>query len=358
MQSSSAKYYPRVDHLRFCAAFLVFTWHSFHLGGEQIPWLSAPSFFAMSVLEEGLTGVSLFLTLSGFIFALLCEGQSVKYGPFIRNRALRVLPLLLVWIYVAYHLNPVPAADMLLMGLGIDKGKFPHVSWTVIVEFQLYLLFPFILRFYREHGTKYLVGLLVVCMLFRTIVWFTTGSVRELAYGTIFGRMDQFVFGMLGASLLRRHGARLAKPFIFPAVLLTWLAIYHVFDRLGGFFASAEWAMWIWIPTVEGAFYSLLAVTYVAFPWHGSRLLGRVFAWLGTVSYSFYLGHLPIVYLCFDHAQKLGFEFSSPARVVAFALVLVLPVVVGFSALTYYVIERPFLSLRRTYFVKGASESA
>lgn len=83
MKSSNSVYLPRLDHLRFLAAMLVFTWHTIH-DAEAVPFAAVPSFFPLSLFEEGHTGVSFFLTLSGFILAALCTDRTVLYGAFIR----------------------------------------------------------------------------------------------------------------------------------------------------------------------------------------------------------------------------------------------------------------------------------
>jgi peptidoglycan/LPS O-acetylase OafA/YrhL len=69
---------------------------------------------------------------------------------------------------------------------------------------------------------------------------------------------------------------------------------------------------------------------------------------LGTISYSIYLLH----FLCIVELPR-WFPFDPGGRpnlaAVVYALKYVLPAVLPMAALTYYVVERPFLKLRVSY---------
>lgn len=352
MQSSSATYIPRLDHLRFVAVLLVFGWHAIHMN-SVIPFDWVPPLFAFSIFEEGHTGVSLFLTLSGFVFASLCHGREVAYWPFLRNRVLRVAPLFIIWTLLNWQLMR-PAADHLFaILLGVQNQEFPGPGWTVLVEFQLYFAFPFFLKFSERYGAKYLVGVLLVALGLRAGSWLVTRNIQFVAYWSALGRVDQFVCGMLGYRLFRRYGKIVGNPVLFVGVLTLWLFFYHWFNRLGGYYFSATRprgsSLWIYLPTLEGVSYGVLTASYLALPFRGIPLLGRAAAWLGSVSYSVYLCHAGFVQGAFSAATSLGLHIDNRPRVVLFSYGAVLPLVVAFSALTYYVVEVPFLRMRQPY---------
>ena len=101
MRSSEGLYFSRLDHVRAVAAFLVFFWHYAHLW-VPTSYSPPPEFFMMSVLEEGYTGVALFFTLSGYLFAKILDGRQVILTAFFWNRFIRLAPLLTaVMIYCA-----------------------------------------------------------------------------------------------------------------------------------------------------------------------------------------------------------------------------------------------------------------
>jgi peptidoglycan/LPS O-acetylase OafA/YrhL len=372
VHSSSATYVPRLDHLRFFAVLLVLGWHSIHANGA-IPFNFVPSFFALSIFEEGHTGVSLFLTLSGFIFARLCDGHGVIYSSFIRNRLLRVAPLLIVWTLVNYPLSQLPPERMLAMlVLLTTRGDFPGLGWTALIEVQLYFVFPFLLRFSHWYGPKYLLGIVLVALMLRTGVWMTTGTlpvglvttsaVQLIAYWTAVGRVDEFVLGMLGFEVSRRWGRQIGHPLVMLALCTGWLFICHRMNLLGGYYFSPATPqgqmLWIYFPTLEGLFYGLITASYLNLPLPRIQITSRFFAWLGTLSYSAYLNHWMIVQGCFLWAPRFGLMLASPVQIIAFTCCVVLPLVIACSALTYYVIEMPFLRLRTQYLTTPAPTPA
>ena len=76
MKSSTGQYFIALDHIRAVAALLVFIWHFSHAAsGYPVPFEFTPSFFPLAIFDEGHTGVALFMTLSGYLFAKLLDGK-------------------------------------------------------------------------------------------------------------------------------------------------------------------------------------------------------------------------------------------------------------------------------------------
>ena len=95
MKSSSGQYFQSLDHVRAIAVFTIFVWHFIHFDNGQ---LASPLVFPFSFFTEGHTGVAIFMTLSGYLFAKLLDGKRFNYFAFLRNRFLRLAPLLIVYI--------------------------------------------------------------------------------------------------------------------------------------------------------------------------------------------------------------------------------------------------------------------
>src|SRR5688500_5770729 len=98
--SANVGYVAAVDHIRGVAALLMILYH----GYQQVEskWFERGSNPLESLLIEGHTAVAMFMVLSGFIFtygALTAAGadpgpdRDIRYGAFIRNRLLRILPM-------------------------------------------------------------------------------------------------------------------------------------------------------------------------------------------------------------------------------------------------------------------------
>jgi peptidoglycan/LPS O-acetylase OafA/YrhL len=104
MRSTDGIYYSRLDHVRAVAAYLVFVWHFLHMTPQfPVPYASQPV-FPFALLDEGHTGVALFMTLSGNLFAKLTGDHRIDFPCFLWSRAVRLGPLLVVviaaWILI------------------------------------------------------------------------------------------------------------------------------------------------------------------------------------------------------------------------------------------------------------------
>ncbi|MBN9462316.1 MAG: acyltransferase [Burkholderiales bacterium] len=353
MESSTAKYYSRLDHLRFIAALLVLVWHSIHFQNVA-PTSYVPTFWPLSILEEGHTGVALFMTLSGFIFHALCRNRKIIYLEFIRNRILRIAPLFLVWtLYLFYTENIDPTKLAVAMLALLNRDVVPGVGWTIIVEFQFYLIFPFLLSFSLRYGIRYLIALVVLAMLFRLGTWYTQGSVQVLAYWTIFGRIDQFLMGMIGSELFFRYPRQIGRLRVLISLLVAWIVLYQRFNSLGGFYNHSGYpspsSIWVYFPTLEGIFYSLIAASYMALDRKIPRLVDKCLSWLGTLSFSFYLNHLLVIAVCLKLCADVGWSVKGFEQGLLFCFLVVLPCLTVLSAFTYRLIELPFLAMRRNY---------
>lgn len=353
LKSHAAPYFPRLDHLRFIAALMVLFWHSLHYG-NAVPASVVPTLRVLSLFEEGHTGVALFITLSGFLFAALTDGKDVEYLPFVRSRLLRIAPLFVLWTLVTFHTTDVQPERLLAVLLSLlDRGSYPHAGWTVLVEFQIYLIFPFLLRFSRIYGLRYLVGVVAIAALIRCGAFLVKGSAQHLGYWTVFGRIDQFIAGMLWFVAYKRFSRLLGSWLVFPAGTTLLVLLYHEFNRRGGYYHymgnSAGSPVWIYLPTLEGIGYGFVISSYLAWRVKVPRVIDRSLAWLGSLSYSLYLNHQLLIGACFTLAARRGIVLQSMEQFTVFTLLVILPVLLATSTLTYYVIEVPFLKLRRAY---------
>lgn len=353
MESSTAKYYPRLDHLRFVAAMLVLAWHSLHYQ-NIVPTAYVPGFWPLSILEEGHTGVALFMTLSGFIFYALCRNREISYFEFLRNRILRIAPLFVVWTLFLFYTNTVDSTKLIVAILALlNQDAVPGAGWTIIVEFQFYVIFPFLLSFVGRYGIRYLAGLILLAGLLRWGVWYTQDTVQKLAYWTIFGRIDQFLMGMVGCELFFRYPRQIGRLPILLLLVTVWLVVFHRFNALGGFYNHTTYpstsSIWVYLPTLEGGFYALISASYLALDRVIPKILDRLLSWLGTLSFSFYLNHQFVIAVCLKLCIAAGWNVAGFGQGLFFCFLVVLPCVIAVSAVTYGIIERPFLLLRRTY---------
>lgn len=363
MQSDQTPYLSRLDHLRFLAAALVVLFHFFHTYVGDLRSGNA----LVSLIDEGHTGIALFMVLSGFILTVIAGDKTIHYAGFIKNRVLRIYPLfvfaVLLQLFIStYNDHRNYGFLQLLSWLMPFRSETVPLSpyfvqlWTIWVECQFYLLFPFLLQLSRRLGPSYLGWWLLLLTVVRAMVWLSAGSVRFLAYETIFGRLDQFIVGMLLARLwLGQPGARMGGK--NPALLLLpglgVLLATHLFSRRVGF-SNIDSAWWIFWPPVE-------ALVWAAFVWvylqvRAPRALagvadrmGQALTSLGAMSFSLYVMHNLVIHAVNRHVMPHVQAWLAPPYHLVLGAAATFVLLVPLAALTWKVIEKPFLSFRTPY---------
>lgn len=394
--SSGAGEIRELDGVRAVAALSIVIFHTLlYLRIEQLPASQAISnawyYFSM--------GVQLFFVLSGFLLfrpyarALLSGAELPSWARFYQRRALRILPV--YWVALAVMLvTQIRSAGQPLWAnalthIGLIHDSFPRFNrdldgpfWTLAVEVQFYLLLPLIAAGIarvvgRTRSAARLVGaLLGVVALAEGIRWADTllmasvtsdalaqggGAAVRLVLGLATMGMqgknlEVFFLGALCATLyvLGSEQARLGRRTqrrVAWGLLIVGLAISAVAApawELGAavFTPGAHWG-WdiISYPLVVGLSFSALTLGIL---WSGPRLRGLFEAaplrFIGLISYSIYLWHLPIL-------QGTLAPFAPMPVWLRLTCVFVV------SYLSFQLLERPFLRRRQRLHI-GASERA
>jgi peptidoglycan/LPS O-acetylase OafA/YrhL len=348
MQSTSGAYYRGLDHVRALAAFAVYWWHVTHL---YVAPQYVPPVFVLSWFEEGQTGVALFMTLSGYLFAKLADGRDVQIGAFLWNRLCRLAPLF-VAVYLFYALSEGYRAIDLLRGLWWPD-LWPGLSWSLAIELQFYLLFPLLHRWLRPltpaRRCAVLLAVVAACVGVRLATWLATGSVQYLAYSTLVGRADQLLLGMVFFEASKTAWLQRWQRPLFAATVLAVLLFYHWLNLRGGaqdgYPQLSRSAHWIWLPLVEGAAYGLAIACYDGLSRAFTGRLSGAIARIGDLSYSIYMIHsalvLGLLYAVLPDGTPLS--IAIPAGLAFF------PLVVALAHLTHRYIEQPFFRFRRPY---------
>jgi peptidoglycan/LPS O-acetylase OafA/YrhL len=365
LKSENISYLPAVDHLRAFAATLVIYFHSVtFVGNIAIAGTDQKRLIASNVFEalviEGHTGVALFMVLSGFIFTFGCYGTDIRYGRFIKNRFLRTYPLYLFLLLLGvsaypldFNLEKFIQGLLPLANIGLDKlaGEFGTLFWAVAVEWQFYLVFPFILAMVNRNGWTYLVLLIVAFIMFRNIAYTMDPHVNmvKLSYQTIAGRMDQFLVGMIIAIIYRHHfeqNWRWDCLFLIfaPAVLF----VLYQFNILYGW--HLDHYSKVWWPTIEAIVWGGFILGYLSVSRFVPKILGKLLVAVGTITYSMYLCHFMVLMMIMRLGLFPVFEgYSWMLTGVLATTLVVMPAVLVISTISYWAIERPFLSYRGNY---------
>lgn len=365
--SLNRRYIPEIDQLRAFAATLVLLYHGLQLIGARLVhrddfdiakhWIH-PSDPLLAFIEEGHSGVGMFIVLSGFILSLGAVGNRVHYKPFLMARILRIYPMLVVCLLIGVQLTSGYLVRMLTSLLpitargGIDSS-FTTMFWAVAIEFQCYLVFPFLIAFSNQRGSKFLLQLVAAAFVLRTLAVLADGaSPREISYWTVIGRIDQFCIGMVAARLYVHRNLAALRPIWFPAAAGLAVLMLVSFNRAGGWPSVAAWKL-AW-PTIEGAMWACVIVTYIPFGQRLPRWLGWLAAKVGEVSYSTYLLHIPVLAAVNRNYWYLRLTGDGYYDAVLTTLLVAFPALVAIGLLTYYTIERPFMQRRSRYITDEA----
>lgn len=369
MRSPNIRYLVGLDHLRAFAALLIVFYHGLHLlslgprapGGDlaKVWWITDNPLAAL--IEEGHTSVALFMVLSGFVFSVGALGRNIMYGAYLKNRFLRIYPLFVFMTLVAIAAYPGSYSLLAVLQTLLFQGNLPgslnippytSMFWAVGIEFQFYLLFPLLHRFIEREGVRWGLACIALFIAMRLVASVGGSNARDVGYWHLLGRLDQFLIGMLAARAFE-HLRQRALPWglLSTAALGSALVVIMAFNRAGGWPVIALWKF-IW-PTVEASAWALLIVSYTAFASRVPGLISRPLAALGSISYSIYLLHYACV-LFLPRFIPMPVRSDPNWGSQLYVLTVVLPILLPLAALSYYVIERPFLRLRVRYLEEPA----
>ncbi len=364
MRSLNQKYLPAVDELRAIAALLVLFFHGIHHITFQLRFNRAYEFVPLkadnpfeALLFEGNTGVTLFMVLSGFIFTYGSYNKKLKYKPFLINRVLRTYPLFLFLIFFGISLYPNSfdfTAFLQTLFFMSNKAGALHpqtileMVWSLAVEWKFYFLFPLILYFLQKKGIQTLFAILVLFLTFRICAFLLNNGIREVVYWTIFGRLDQFIIGMLIAVLYLHWQVKRIRA-LFILLMATNAILYglFLFNQSGGWSNDDFWL--VFHPLLEGSAWGLFVFGYLNLMTKQFFLYSIFLRYIGQISYSIYLIHFMIIYIMLKQHWFIYLELTPEKSALLTTLCFVLPLTILISSLTYLLIEKPFLEFRVKY---------
>lgn len=353
-----------LDHLRALAIIMVFVYHY----GRIFPhpeWTNTISGF-------GWAGVDLFFVLSGYLiasqlFASLANKGSISLKDFFTRRSFRILPAYFV-VVMLYFLCPflrerealAPLWKYLTFtqNIGLDlrtQGTFSH-AWSLCIEEQFYLLFPFILiglqRFrLMRRGAWLLLFLFISGFAARLFSWYVLVSPhngqddfwvywQEWMYYPTFCRLDGLLFGISIAAVFQyRLGWKLWLEshgnMVLIAAAFASAGVYFLYDEEQTFAASI-----FGFPLVDFvcALLVLAALSPVTFLY---RVSSKRTTKLAALSYAVYLSHKIIIHVSQKEFAKLHIAEDGNLM---FLLCILTSLAAAF--LLNEIVEKPFLKWR------------
>ena len=349
--------FAHIDTLRAVAALLVFL---AHVSERFSPFARARgrglSFPVLArVFKFGRLGVLLFFIISGFVIYASLRGPRAHAGRrFVLTRFFRLYPaywlslavgLLVFWWYRGQTFGPVLIlANATMLPRLLHAPLVLGVYWTLETELAFYALCWALWRGGWLENRRVLVGLvvglsaawLVLCVLFQTHVlpanvptsWkalphhlaiMCWGAFFRVVYdetdgfrAAVAGNAQVWLLAGLGLLLMSLEGP---KGFhVSPGPLLIGPSAYVV--------APVLFALWVAV-------------------W---RVRWGALAWLGRISYSFYLFHLVAAVPLVVWLQRTP-DAAWRGRPLALYMGAAFVLTTALSALVYYTLERPFIAL-------------
>jgi len=353
---SEPKHLPVLDGFRGLAILLVVLSHFLEVGSvvtEETWW--------GRLLLGGFVGVDMFFVLSGFLITgILLDsgmGSARSFGVFYARRALRIFPLYYAalalvflcgpevndspwwhWLY-ASNLGATWKDHWLENPAGFDLGHF----WSLAVEEQFYLLWPFLVAFASR---RTLAWICLACMVIAPAVHFALHfSGNEVgAYVFTPVRLNTLAAGAWLAIAFRNPPRwesvrRMAKPTVIASGALA----------IAGLIWPSQISLIPFAPFLWG---SALVIS-ISSPGPWQRLLRTApLLLLGKLSYGLYVIH----YLFHPWMKGTLYDQWISAWTGGNAILsLILYVVVAFllslgaAWLSWQVLEKPCLSLKRYF---------
>ena len=357
-------YRPDIDGLRALAILSVIVFHAF------------PQF-----LNGGFVGVDIFFFISGYLISsIILNGlkqETFKFRKFYYSRVKRILPALLIVLLTCAFISwlsffPIEYKQLgkhITGGLGFvdnfltyrEIGYFDLNSefkpllhlWSLSIEEQFYIVFPFVICFFYKFNFKYVFSFIALIMSASFVAniilvnhningafFFPQTRAWELLVGSLFA-YARFFYHKYD---LRLGSGQLVTNYIRSVLLLIKKTqriphLIDVFSVLGLFFLVASICFirqdmlfpgyWPLLPLLGTA----LLVTAGPAAMCNRYILSHPFmVGIGLISYPLYLWHWPVLsFIKIIHAKQLSITLSLCAIFLSFIL----------AWLTYFFIEKP-----------------
>lgn len=366
--NSKAVYFPGLNTIRFIAAFIVVLSHV-ELFKKYMGLPNAKNVAVLLLM--GRLGVVLFFVLSGFLitYLLLLEKKQfdhIDIKKFYIRRILRIWPLYYLLLILSLFILPyipglevphclktseitIPVILMCIFFLpNLAISVYPPITffgqaWSVGVEEQFYLVWPFLIKTFKNVAfilfsivAIYLVIRIVLfpVIKFKLHYWNSNMQILKLFWDDLL--IDTMAIGGLFSYMYFKQHVIL-KFFYHP---ITQIVSYYL---LIYFFSTGKN-----IPFIKSEFFALLfgililnvATNKMFFTkWFNLPLLD----YLGKISYGIYMYHC----ICIVITIKLMLKFNFFNNVALYIISIFSSVVL--AALSYEYVEKYFLTLKNKF---------
>ncbi|MGA7805725.1 acyltransferase family protein [Bradyrhizobium sp.] len=342
------KYQPSLDGLRAIAITAVVFYHAY------------PNLFV-----GGWMGVDIFFVLSGYLITTILkreidETEGLSFKNFYMRRLLRLGPaaasLYVFEIFRAVFNSPhrteilqaTLVSALYFMNWNQAFDLFPQDilghTWSLSMEEQFYLLWPAALLFINRRRPAIWLSIAITSILFWRCGLVAFGSGGNRLYNGFDTHSDGLLTGCLVAFCANSDWLRgAAKAASLPAILAMCFALF-----LLPYDAKVTLTIGLTVVAIASA---IVMVSSFEDQRMREFLRKPALVFTGKISYGWYLWHFPAIFLAGSHVNK-----HSPGGALIFAAAI--PASYLAAVGSYFLIERPFLRLKRNYPAAAASEAS
>lgn len=367
---NSKNHSTEIDSLRAIAILLVFFYHAASSMIIPNPELPRNEFrYILSFIFHGATGVTLFFVISSFLLTIpFYLNPDTSRIRFFKKRILRILPLYFIvvlsagFITRAVSLHPKEVLrSFLFLFKTWDLFPFGVPWWSLRTEMEFYVFLGILMPLIHfRKGKIFLAAFLAVMFTGRYFIFInpqfliTHEYIFTIISQSVVSHAPTFLIGIITSVIYIRYGASLKNYFyksrIFNSVLsdlifiLILAALSVVLENVSRMDLVATEYTWAQHYTYEALAWSLILLAVIVLPLKIKPLISnRILAYIGEISYSFYLIHLPIMFYINFLFLPIQKNFTA---LFFLKLLVILIVTLILSSLSYRYIEKPFLKIK------------
>lgn len=313
-------------------------------------------------------GVTLFFVISGFLITYLllkehAKTYTIDIKKFYARRVLRIWPIYYLFIIVCLliFLYLDKTNEILVSGLWyyiFFAANIPFIFqngililvhyWSIGVEEQFYLFWPWIVRFSKNELLKIAIVIFLVLFITKLLLWFYLGAGSYSYRFIMVTRFHCMMIGAIGAILFfqRRSpiihffSTKYVQLFSWALFFLMGLGIVHIPSVVGQeIIAFASLSMIIGQVTVKDRLFNLE---------------NKLFDFIGKISYGIYVIH-PIIVLVLSKVLKYMDVPTGIKYIVVYSSVISFTLFFAWFSYTYF--EMSFLKLKKRFTVVQSSNS-
>jgi probable poly-beta-1,6-N-acetyl-D-glucosamine export protein len=272
---------------------------------KQSPFVSTSSFQLVGISLDQIARISvpLFVALSGYGLALKYSKKKFNLGEFFSKRVFKILPLYVFWsiffialFYFVPRWAPSTAQPNFLWQLLLGRADY-HLYFVPMI-FQLYLLFPIILKFFQ----KWPLAILLLSIIIQLTWWwfFSYQGMTITSWKYFAGDGEQYLWmtNWLAYFVLGMYLPHIWKLFdkyklVFMLFFVAFFgsSIYTIFNAQGAILGGLDPLYALKFTRYPLFVYSSLAIIVSSYMVAKSKRFNLWLGYLGKHSYFLYLSH-------------------------------------------------------------------